>query len=81
VKRNAAVIVAFLGCALAGCQENLTLAEAQARCTKQGGFLVIIHTQKITSSGVGPDIPSAGNCVAPSKFDIPDAGPKPAAAN
>jgi len=68
-----AVVIASLGACLllAGCQDRLTLEEAQARCTKQGGFLVVIHTQKLTMSGVGPDIPSPGNCIAPSNFDDP----------
>jgi len=66
---------------LAGCQHRLTLEEAQALCTKQGGFLVVIHTQKLTLSGVGPDIPSPGNCIAPDNFDAPAAKAAPAPVN
>jgi predicted small secreted protein len=70
-----AVVIASLGACLilGGCQDRLTLEEAQARCTKQGGFLVVIHAQKLTMSGIGPDIPSPGNCIAPSNFDDPAA--------
>jgi hypothetical protein len=55
---------------LAGCQHELTLEEAQALCTKQGGFLVVFYSQKITTSGIGPQIATPGNCMSPSKFDI-----------
>jgi len=62
------VVIAF---SLAGCQERLSLEEAQARCAQQGGLLVVIHSQKISRSGaVGPDQPSPGDCVSPSKFDV-----------
>ena len=37
---------------LAGCHV-MTLEEARAACTKQGGFLVVVHTQKLTLAGVG----------------------------
>jgi hypothetical protein len=67
---------------LGGCQTRLTLEEAQARCTKQGGFLVIIHSQKISRAGaVGPDEPSPGDCISPDKFDAAAPGaPAPAKA-
>lgn len=71
MKRIAIAVAALAAGALAGCQQPLTLEEAQAQCTKQGGFLVVIHTQKITASGIGPDVPSPGDCVSPSKFDVP----------
>ena len=58
------------GFVLAGCQHELTLEEAQALCTKQGGFLVVFYSQKITTSGIGPQIATPGNCISPSKFDI-----------
>ena len=77
----AAILGAFV---LAGCQEKLTLEEAQAQCAKEGGFLVIIYTQQITTSGAGPQIASPGNCVASSKFDIASPAPNapaPAPAN
>ncbi|HEY2007580.1 MAG TPA: hypothetical protein VGH23_01225 [Rhizomicrobium sp.] len=70
---------------LAGCQHELTLEEAQALCTKQGGFLVVFYSQKITPSGIGPQIATPGNCISPGKFDIttstppaPKASPVPA---
>ena len=64
---------------LAGCEHTLTLQEAQAQCTKQGGFLVIIYTQKLTMSGLGPETATPGDCVSASKFDItPAASPPPA---
>ena len=69
-------MAAFL-CLLAGCRA-LTLEEARAACTKQGGFLVIIHTQKITLSGVGDEVASPGDCISPDKFH--DAAPTPPAA-
>ena len=65
---------------LAGCQHEPTLEEAQALCTKQGGFLVVFYSQKITTSGIGPQIASPGNCIAPSKFDIAPVASTPAAA-
>jgi hypothetical protein len=74
------VIVALGALVLAGCQERMTLEQAQALCTKQGGLLAVIYTQKITTSGVGPQIASPGDCISPSKFDIKPAAP-PAASN
>ena len=72
MKTNPVVILAAtVGiCVLAGCQHQQTLAEAQALCTKQGGFLVVIYSQKITASGVGPQVASPGDCVSSSKFDV-----------
>ncbi len=70
--------VAILGAfVLAGCQERLTLEEAQALCKKKSGLLVVIYTQKITLAGVGPQIASPGDCVSPSKFDVTTPAPKP----
>ncbi len=67
---------------LAGCQTRLTLEEAQARCTQQGGLLVIIHSQKISKAGaVGPDEPSPGDCISPNKFDVPPPAPAKPPAN
>lgn len=64
------IVIALLGaCALGGCQPALTLEQARGLCTKQGGFLVVIHSQKITMAGVGPEIDSPGDCISPSKFD------------
>jgi len=75
----------FGACALAGCQERLTLEEAQARCKQQGGYLVVIYTQPISTSGVGPEEASPGDCVSASKFDVakpaPGTAPAPAPAN
>ena len=77
--RLIAVVAVSAAFALAGCVEKLTLEQAQARCTQQGGFLVIIHSQKISKAGaVGPDEPSPGDCISPSKFEV--APPAPAAA-
>jgi len=75
VKRIAVVIAALLG--LAACQEKLTLEQAQALCTKKGGLLVVIYSQKITMAGPGPETASPGDCISPSKFD---AANRPAAA-
>jgi len=61
------VIVAVGAFVLAGCQDRLTL--------EQGGLLAVIYTQKITTSGVGPQIASPGDCISPSKFDIKPAAP------
>jgi hypothetical protein len=67
----APVVIAALGAfVLAGCQDGLTLKEAQALCTKQGGLLVVIYSQKLTAAGVGPQTASPGDCISPSKFDI-----------
>jgi hypothetical protein len=70
---------------LSGCH-TMTLEEARAACTRQGGVLVVIHTQKITLAGVGDEVASPGNCVSPDKFHDnpaanPAASPPPAAAN
>ena len=73
--------VAILGAlVLAGCQARMTLEEAQALCTKQRGLLVVIYTQKINASGLGPETASPGDCVSPSKFDIATPAPKPESA-
>jgi UrcA family protein len=75
------VIVAVGAFLLAGCQERLTLEQAQALCTKQGGLLAVIYTQKLTMSGAGPQIASPGDCISPSKFDIKPAAPPAASAS
>jgi hypothetical protein len=80
----APVMIAGLGAfVLAGCQDRLTLEEAQALCTKQGGLLVVFYSQKLTASGIGPQIASPGDCISPSKFDIAHPAPSnaPAPAN
>ena len=80
----APVVIAALGAfVLAGCQDGLTLKEAQALCTKQGGLLVVIYSQKLTAAGVGPQTASPGDCIASSKFDIAHPAPNnaPAPAN
>ena len=69
---------------LAGCEPSLTLAEAQALCTKQGGLLVIIYSQKVTQTGPGPVLTTPGHCVSPSQFNkdkavLPPGSPAPAA--
>jgi hypothetical protein len=81
VKRVPAVMALLGASVLAGCQHQMTLEEARAACTKQGGFLVVIHTAKVTLAGVGPEVDSPGDCVASSKFDNsakPAAAPAPA---
>ena len=81
MKRIAVAIAAVGVFVLAGCQDKLTLEQAQALCTKKGGFLVVIYTQKITMAGPGPETASPGDCIAPSKFDTatpPAATPAPA---
>lgn len=55
---------------LAGCQEKLTLEQAQALCEKKGGLLVVIYTQKLTMSGPGEQVASPGDCVATDKFGV-----------
>jgi hypothetical protein len=76
VKRGL-VLMALVGASvLAGCQHQMTLEEARAACTKQGGFLVVLHTMKVTMAGVGPETDSPGDCISPGKFDNPA---KPAA--
>jgi hypothetical protein len=75
VIRAALVILGAL--ALAGCQSKLTLEEAQALCTKQGGLLVVIYTQQITAAGLAPQIASPGDCISPGKFDAAPPAPVP----
>ena len=65
---------------LAGCHA-MTLEEARAACTRQGGFLVVVHTQKITRAGVGDEVDSPGDCISPDKFHGTPAPPAPPAAN
>ena len=80
--KRIAVLAISAALLLSGCAEKLTLEQAQARCTLQGGFLVIIHSQKISKGGaVGPDEPSPGDCISPSKFDVPPPAPAAAPAN
>jgi hypothetical protein len=78
VKFAAAVITALGACLLAGCQPRLTLEEAQALCAKQGGLLTVIYTRRVTIAGAGPQEASPGNCISPSKFDLPSAARAPA---
>ncbi len=70
MKPGPAMIVTFGAFVLASCQHNLTLEEAQALCTKQGGLLVVIYTQTVTASGIGPQVASPGDCVSPDKFGV-----------
>jgi hypothetical protein len=80
VKRGL-VLMALVGASvLAGCEHRMTLEEARAACTKQGGFLVVIHTMKVTMAGVGPETDSPGDCISSGKFDNA-AKPPPAPAN
>ena len=60
---------------LVGCQHEMTLEEARALCTKQGGLLVVFYSQKLTTSGIGPQIARPGDCVSPSKFDTKPVSP------
>lgn|GEM_PF-2299490 len=73
MKRAPAVLLGAL--LLAGCQHPMTLEEARAQCTKQGGFLVVFYTQKVTTAGVGPAVATPGNCVSPSNFNMAPAAP------
>jgi hypothetical protein len=75
-----AMLCVFAGAfALTGCQHAPTLEEAQAACTKQGGFLMVFYSQKVTTAGLGPQIATPGNCVSADKFDKAPAAPAPAA--
>jgi hypothetical protein len=76
VKRGLVVMMALGAPLLAGCEHQMTLEEARAACTKQGGFLVVLHTQKVTMAGVGPEKDSPGDCVSAAKFDAPAAPAK-----
>ena len=68
---------------LMGCQPSLTLEEAQALCTEQGGLLSVIYTQEITTSEIGEPVGSPGECISPGKFgaDSPTPGDAPPPAN
>ena len=65
--KPAFAMIAALGM-LAGCTPALTLEQARAACAKQGGLLVVIHTQKLTSAGLGDPVDTPGDCVSPGKF-------------
>lgn len=80
VKRGLVLTVLLGASVLAGCEHQMTLEEARAACTKQGGFLVVIHTMKVTMAGVGPETDSPGDCISSGKFDNtakPSAAPVP----
>jgi hypothetical protein len=87
VKRAGFAALAAL--ALTGCQSKPNdLGEAMAACEKKGGMLAIIYTQKVSLSGVEPEVASPGDCMMPKQFEKPAentaaAAPadKPAAAN
>ena len=84
VKRVLGAMALFGAWVLAGCQHQMTLEEARAACTKQGGFLVVIHTMKVTLAGVGPETDTPGDCISAGKFDNaakPPAKPASAPAN
>jgi hypothetical protein len=84
VKRGLVLMALFGTSVLAGCEHQMTLEEARAACTKQGGFLVVIHTMKVTLAGVGPETDSPGDCISAGKFDNaakPPDKPVPAPAN
>lgn len=69
VRRGLVLMALFGASVLAGCEHQMTLEEARAACTKQGGFLVVIHTAKVTLAGVGPEKDSPGDCISAGKFD------------
>jgi hypothetical protein len=76
VKTGLFAIASLLGgLLLAGCQQNLTLEEAQAQCEKKGGLMVVIYSQKITASGPGEQVASPGDCVATDKFGVAPQSP------
>jgi hypothetical protein len=70
VKR--AALAGMAGLALAGCQTKpQDLGEAMAACEKKGGMLAIIYTQKVSLSGVEPEVASPGDCLMPKQFEKP----------
>jgi hypothetical protein len=75
VKFALVLILEMASIVLAGCQSGPTVEEARALCTKQGGFLVVFYTQKVTLSGLGPEVATPGDCISPSKFDLAPAAP------
>jgi hypothetical protein len=75
VKFARVVILEMCLIALAGCQPGPSVEEARALCAKQGGFLVVFHTQKVTMSGLGPEVETPGDCLSPSKFGLAPASP------
>ena len=54
----------------------MTLAEAQAQCTKKGGLLVVIYTAQITASGPAPQVPETVFRPANSTFPRPRLRPR-----
>jgi hypothetical protein len=76
---KSALFVLLAAFALAGCQaDKMTLAQAQAKCAKTGGFLAVIYTQEVSAAGLGPEVVSPGDCIAASKFDVAPAPLAPA---
>jgi len=66
-----ACLTGLVALALAGCAAPLTLEQARAQCTKAGGFLMVIYSQKVTATTVGPVVAAPGRCVSPSSFEKP----------
>ena len=81
VRIKFALVTALAAASLAGCQHAMTLEEAEAACTAQGGLLAIIYTEKITRTSVGPVVASPGECISPDKFAkdavLPTLPPRP----
>jgi len=77
--RFAPAIILVLGfLALTGCN-GMTLEEARALCTKEGGLLTVFTTQELTQSGLGPVKQAPGDCIHREALGAPPAAPAAAA--
>ena len=63
---------------ICGCTTEMTLEEAQARCTQQGGLLVVIFTQKLVNQHLADPVAHPGDCISPDRFHKPGAAAPPA---
>ena len=77
MKFASVTVLAVAACLLAGCQGKLTVEQARALCTQQGGVLTVFYAQEITRSGNKPPTESPGDCITPDKFGIPPSPPAP----
>lgn len=74
----AALVLPLLALPLLAACHVMSLEEARAECAKQGGFLVVIYSQKITVAGVGQEIAKPGDCVPSKDLDLRAPAPAPA---
>jgi hypothetical protein len=73
-----AIVLVLAAALLAGCK-GMTLEEARALCTKEGGLLTVFTTQELTQAGLGPVKQTPGDCIHREVLGAPALAPAPAA--